>query len=269
MNKEKSSNNKPCFLYILLGIILIVFGFSAYKVLDYLIAQKQSEENVSFLSDIAITKIEEIPEDNVEEIETSFPEEVKNTPPPCPISVDFEALKKQNKDIIAWIYSPDTVINYPIVQGGDNQYYVKRLTNRKWNVAGSLFLDFRNSSDFSDKNSVIYGHNMTNNTMFGTIMDYSSQDYYDKHPYMYIITPEKNYCLELLTGFITKSHSRVYEFPQSDEEKEKDVSTWLEKSDFSPKFEYENDSRLVTLSTCAEAYGSKRYVLIGALKEMK
>ena len=62
MNKEKSSNNKPCFLYILLGIILIVFGFSAYKVLDYLIAQKQSEENVSFLSDIAITKIEEIPE---------------------------------------------------------------------------------------------------------------------------------------------------------------------------------------------------------------
>ena len=110
---------------------------------------------------------------------------------------------------------------------------------------------------------------MTNNTMFGTIMDYSSQDYYDKHPYMYILTPEKTYCLELLTGFTTKSHSRVYEFPQSDEEKEKDVATWLERSDFTPKFEYESDSRLVTLSTCAEAYGSKRYVLIGALKKIK
>ncbi len=267
MNKEKNTNKSPYLLYILLGITLIVFVFSAYKVLNYLVAQKQSKENVSFLSDIAITKIAEISEDNVEEIENSFPEEAKNTVPPCPISVDFEALKKQNEDIIAWIYSPDTVINYPIVQGSDNQYYVKRLTNRKWNVGGSLFLDFRNKSDFSDKNSVIYGHNMTNNTMFGTIMDYASQDYYDKHPYMYIITPEKTYCLELLTGFITKSHSRVYEFPQSDEAKEKDVATWLEKSDFTSKFEYESDSRLVTLSTCAEAYGSKRYVLIGALKE--
>ena len=249
-------------MYIILFVILLLIGISGYKVYDYLKEQNEAQKSITQLSNKAVTLSETTKSDG-----EYMHKEAEAVPPPCPITVDFEALRKENNDIIAWLYLPDTVINYPVLQADDNEYYVRRLTNGYWNIAGSIFADCRNASDFSDPNTVIYGHNMTNDTMFGTLMDYRSQEYYDAHPYMYIITPEKKYRLELLTGFVTLADSEVYSFPQTAEETEEKLLAWLEASDFEPAFEYTRGSKLATLSTCAENYGNKRYVVIGALKE--
>ena len=87
----------------------------------------------------------------------------------APITVDFERLQEENKDIIAWLYCPDTEINYPVVQSKDNEYYLRRLLDGTWNIAGTLFMDYRNAADCSDLHTIIYGHNMKNNTMFGSL----------------------------------------------------------------------------------------------------
>ena len=80
----------------------------------------------------------------------------------APITVDFERLQEENKDIIAWLYCPDTEINYPVVQSKDNEYYLRRLLDGTWNIAGTLFMDYRNAADCSDLHTIIYGHNMKN-----------------------------------------------------------------------------------------------------------
>ena len=97
-------------------------------------------------------------------------------------AVDFDALSEINPDIVAWIYIEDTEINYPVVQGTDNQYYLKRLFNGKWNGSGCIFLDSRNSPDLSDRHSIIYGHHMKNGTMFSGLTEYKKQGFYEGHP---------------------------------------------------------------------------------------
>lgn len=84
--------------------------------------------------------------------------------------------------MLAWLYCPDTVINYPVVQSDDNEYYLRRLMDGSSNTAGTLFADYRCSPDFSDPHTVIYGHNMKNDTMFGILPEYGAQEFYEPHP---------------------------------------------------------------------------------------
>ena len=265
MSTENTRKTPRILLFIILFLILLLICVSGYKVYDYFKAQKESENSIDHLSQIAVTQAvpeEEILPEQEDRVEQPYP-------PASPIKVDFDALHKENKDIIAWLHLPDTVISYPVLQADDNEYYVRRLTNGYWNIAGSIFMDCRNDSAFSDPNSIIYGHNMTNNTMFGTLMDYASQEYYDEHPYMFVITPQKSYVLELLCGFVTLADSEVYAFPQTEEETAQKLAQWMEISDFITRFEYEAGLPLVTLSTCAEDYGNKRYVVVGALRQIE
>lgn len=184
-----------------------------------------------------------------------------------PILVDFELLQAENKDIVAWIYCEDTVINYPIVQGEDNQYYVRRLIDGSYNTAGTLFLDFRNSGDLSDCNSIIYGHNMTNDTMFGTLVEYKDQAYYEAHPTLWILTPERAYRIDLLAGLVTSSDDlSTYCFYGDTSE----LHAGLEKSIAASTFDagvtdFSAIDQIVTLSTCTYEHPTARYVVIGSM----
>ncbi len=118
-----------------------------------------------------------------------------------PISVDFKELTNNSKDAIGWIYSEGTNINYPIVQGKDNEHYLSHLPSGAWDICENIFVDFKNSSDFSDMNTIIYGHNMKNGSMLSTLEEYKNQEYYDEHPIIYLLTPEKNYKILLISGY--------------------------------------------------------------------
>ena len=131
------------------------------------------------------------------------------------MTVDFESLSQVNDDVVGWIYSDDTPINYPVVQADDNQYYLHRLIDHSEDFAGSIFMDYRNTRNFYDLNTILYGHNMKNQSMFSTLQAYNDQDYFDTHPILYLLTPKQAYKIELIASFGTTHTSDIYQIPDT------------------------------------------------------
>ncbi len=183
-----------------------------------------------------------------------------------PIAVDFQYLSEKNPDIMAWVYCPGTPINYPVVRGEDNDYYLNRLFDGTVNKSGSIFADYRNMVDFSDPHTIIYGHNMKDMSMFGSINKYTEQAYYDEHPVWYINTPGKNYAVVLLAGYIAAPNAEIYAFKGTSEEPTEILQTAIKKSTFDAKAAALPGEPLVTFSTCHG--NSRRFVLVGVLREI-
>ena len=183
--------------------------------------------------------------------------------------IDHAALTEMNGDYACWLYCPDSAIDYPVVQGDDNSWYLHRLFDGSYNSCGTLFVDYRNLPDFQDPNTLIYGHHMSNGSMFKGITYYAEQVYYDAHPWMLISSGREVALLELFAGYLTDKRDHCYDIAISDEA---DLSafaqTALEKSDFRAEIEILPGDRLVTLSTCAYAFENARYILIGRLDSL-
>ena len=100
----------------------------------------------------------------------------------APLTVDFEALQAVNPDIIGWIYCADTIINYPVLQGEDNDFYLQHSYDKNPLKQGSIFIDVENKRDFSDRNTIIYGHHMNDGSMFSELLGYEDGNYCKAHP---------------------------------------------------------------------------------------
>ena len=256
-NPKRSREN----IRILIGILAAaIFLFSGYKVCNYYYEARQS----SIVTDDLIGKAVEIVQDIQPESNTEFSLIAEPTEY-SPITVDFSILQAENEDIVAWIYCEDTPINYPIVQRDDNSFYLRRLTDGSWNMAGTLFLDYRCKADFSDSTSIVYGHNMKNDSMFGILPNYAEQSYFDEHPTMYLLTPETDYRVNLFAGYVTPSDSEAYQLQFSEGEKQQFIERAKKLSDFQTDVEVTQDACLLVLSTCSYEYSDARYVLIGKL----
>lgn len=183
-----------------------------------------------------------------------------------PRIVDFKAMLQDNADVRGWLYSPDTVIDYPVAQAKDNDYYLHRLLDRSYNPNGTLFIDYRCAGDFSGRHTVIYGHHMQNGSMLASITEYKKQEYYDEHPVMYLNTPDGNYRLDVFSGFVTWYDSRIYLFDFIDDQEFEEWYTLMQSySDFESQVELSPTDRIVTLSTCTYEYDNARYVLMAKL----
>ena len=250
-------------LTILCLVFLGVFAFSGYKLYSIIHEYKVAERMYNGLSGEYVTpsgKDNANTPENPDSTESSGPREVS------PVTVDFEALLAQSKDVVGWLYCADTPINYPIVQAEDNFYYLYRFIDGTYNGSGSLFLDCTCSRDFSDKNTVIYGHHMNNGTMLASICKYHNQEYYDQHPVLYLNTPTQNYRVEVFSGFITPADSAAYTMRFADDA---EYAAYLEKmkgfSDFECDVEIGPEDRMIMLSTCTYEYDNARYVVMGKL----
>lgn len=181
--------------------------------------------------------------------------------------VDFASLQEINPDIVGWIYIEGTEINYPVVQGRDNQYYLKHLFSGEWNGSGCIFLDSRNRLDFSDRHSIIYGHHMKNGTMFSGLTEYKKQEYYNKHPIALLLTPDKNYEIEIFGGYVSSVQDKAWEvaFPS-----DSDFTEWLDKarerSCFTSEITPAVTDQILTFSTCSYEFNNARFVLLGVLR---
>lgn len=185
------------------------------------------------------------------------------------ISVDVAALRKTYPDVVGWIYCPGTAINYPIVKGKDNDYYLHRLMNGEYSLGGTLFMDYRNAGDFSGWNNIVYGHNMKNGSMLAVLTEYYEQEFYEKHPVWYLFTEECDYRIELVGGYTTPADSNTYSFPESADAKEVLVKKADRSSTFESGIQVGEDERLITFSTCVYDYENARYVLVGVLRNME
>lgn len=186
-------------------------------------------------------------------------------PVTVPTSIDFEKLKEQNKDVVGWIFSKNGVINYPILQGKDNSYYLNHLINGKKNINGSIFMDYTSKSDFSGSNTIIYGHSMDNGSMFRTLLNYKKQSYYDKYPEIYIYTPQGNYKMVIFAAYESNSKDKVYGKIYSETGFTNLVNYALGKSKIKTDVKVTTDDKLVTLSTCAYSSNEARFLVMGKL----
>ena len=200
-------------------------------------------------------------------IRVKFPNLISNLLPlKPPIEVDFDKLKSVNEDVVGWIYVdalPD--ISYPIVKGKDNQTYLHQTYEKNYNFAGTIFVDYENSGDFSDCNTLVYGHNMKNGSMFGHLKKFREDDrLYKQDKYFWILTPERNYRYEIISAYTTGVNSDTYTlFKGPGEEFEKYLETIKGYSEIqTDDTDLTIKDKIVTLSTCT-GNESTRFVVQG------
>ena len=268
---------------IVAGICTGIAVFFGWKVYQQEMMYKKGDDTYEMIEHLAqaTPMTEEVPANRPEpstfEPETTTPvsiiedpEEPQNQEEPIPVAeIDFAALTAVNSDVVAWICCPDTVINYPVVLGGDNEYYLTHLVDGTENGNGTLFIDWKNSRDFSDENTVVYGHHMQSGKMFACLVEYADQAFFDAHPIIYLVTPEAKYKIELFSGYTTTFDSSAYtlRFSSSHE-----YAEWLReiagKSDFKANMHLNTNDHIITLSTCAYSFYDARYVVHGRLTQV-
>ena len=171
-----------------------------------------------------------------------------------------------------WTLEPDkgyyVTLQWPGDENAQTESYCVITIGGSENSAGSLFADFRNAADFSDWNTIIYGHNMKNGSMFGTLSDYHEQAYYEAHPVWWLFTPEGAYRIELFAGYITAADAEAFSLLQTRAERDALAETARARSTFLSDLALNDEDRLITLSTCSYEFDTARYVLLGVLQKV-
>lgn len=242
-------------------LILVILAL-IWKIGNYLMDAYKSNDFSKDLQQSVIIMEEKQPQNAV-----ATQENTEETGEAIPVAIDFDSLHEVSEDAIAWIYDPGRTINYVVAQTGDNDYYLHHMLDGRTANSGTIFVDCRNNDDFSDWNTIMYGHNMKNGTMFASLLDYRNPGYYKEHPVMYLYTPGQRYRLELVAGYTTGVDDAIYSFPDTESEREEIINHVYRMSDFSSGVTVEDTDRLVTLSTCAYEFENARYVVIARLVE--
>ena len=243
-------------LTIALIVAIAVFCYAAFNLYHIYTEYKKGTDEYNQIEEMAVT------ERDADSAEVAGPSaQIKP-----PIEVDFDKLKSVNEDVVGWIYVdalPD--ISYPIVKGKDNQTYLHQTYEKNYNFAGTIFVDYENSGDFSDCNTLVYGHNMKNGSMFGHLKKFREDDkLYKQDKYFWILTPERNYRYEIITAYTTGVNSDTYTlFKGPGEEFEKYLETIKGYSEIqTDDTDLTIKDRIVTLSTCT-GNESTRFVVQG------
>lgn len=249
---------------VLLLLSVCVFLFSGWKLTTLLLSYRESADSYSAL--MRYVSFETTPP--APQISPSVPD---TTEPAPDVSrwpqVDFEELARINPDIVGWICIEGTNINYPIVQGDDNDHYLNHLFDGQRNRAGSIFLDYRCAPDFTDRHSIIYGHHLKDRTMFTNLMRYKKQAFYDEHSVILLVTPDAYYQIRVFSGYVSDNRANAWELELDDQAH----AAWLEeitkKSCFLTDHAPEPDTPIITLSTCTYEFDNAKFVLHGYIEE--
>lgn len=180
------------------------------------------------------------------------------------LNIDFDTLAEINKDIIGWLYMPALQLSYPIVQGEDNDYYLKHTYEGVKNSSGSIFIDAENKSDFSEPNTFVYGHNMKNDSMFGTLKELIyHQEWIDLNPEVYIYTKNHAFKYKIFACYQTTTSGFTYFLSENEEQ----LQNYLEKVQMVNLYEngknidMKDKNQIITLSTCAGANTNQRTIV--------
>ena len=254
--EQKKKRKSDVLLTIALIAAIVVFCYAAFNLYHIYTEYKKGTDEYNQIEEMAVT------ERDADSAEVAGPSaQIKP-----PIEVDFDKLKSVNEDVVGWIYVdalPD--ISYPIVKGKDNQTYLHQTYEKNYNFAGTIFVDYENSGDFSDCNTLVYGHNMKNGSMFGHLKKFREDDkLYKQDKYFWILTPERNYRYEIITAYTTGVNSDTYTlFKGPGEEFEKYLETIKGYSEIqTDDTDLTIKDKIVTLSTCT-GNESTRFVVQG------
>ena len=181
-------------------------------------------------------------------------------------SVDLGQLQQANEDVLGWIAIPGTQLDYPILQGEDNQYYLNHTWQGKRNAAGSVFLECKMQPDLSGFNTIIYGHNMKNGSMFGSLRQYRTQSHWQEHPCIYIVNDSGIHRYEIFAAFEAEVRGYTYRLDVNTPEKKQAFLDYsAERSVIKTELTPTEADSVITLSTCTGNGYDHRWVVQGVL----
>lgn len=234
---------------VVLIAAVCVFVFSLYQLVMTLVPYYTGGQEYDQIRDLAITA-----EDNGEGF-----------------SVDFDALLEQNADTVAWIrFDEPSQINYPVVKSADNTDYLTKTFVANDNKLGAIFMDYRNNSDFSDRNTFIYGHHLNvGGEMFSELLQYEDESFCKEHPNFYIYTPDgKVRMYTIFSAGVLKDTADNYNITyESDEAFTEYLNICKESSNYQVDVELNAQSKIVSLSTCTNVRDDERFLVQGVLTE--
>ena len=255
MKNKKKNIWKTLYIFLIAACLICIAGMLIYL-------QKDRAEEAAIEEQQEVLSENYVQEDVEQEVEKAE------------LPIDFEGLMEVNPEIYAWLRIPDTNIDYPILQheDEDQSYYLSRDIYREANQAGSIYTEYYNHKDFMDPNTIIYGHNMKNGSMFHNIRYFTDKEYFDEHHELYIYLPEKILKYEIIACYEYDDRHLIGTYDFLDEEVYAD---YLEDI-MNPRSMYTmiregveltTADKLVTLSTCIANKPNNRRLLQAVLLE--
>lgn len=169
-------------------------------------------------------------------------------------NVSIDKLKKTNKDIVSWITVDGTNINYPVVQAKDNNYYLSHDIEKNIKASGWVFMDYRNAKDMSDDNTIFYGHNLANNTSFGSLSNVFKSDWFEtSNHYIEVLSEKEKHVYEIFSVYTI--NPETYYLQNNFNSKDSYISfinTIKSRSIYDFNINVDNKDKIITLSTCTD-----------------
>lgn len=230
---------------------------------SYAVDQEQESENIDNLEDDdALQSI------SGQEVRKVLEDGEEKTLPVLKNPIDFTQLLSVNSDIVGWLRIRALDISYPVVQGKDNDYYLHRTFEKTDNFAGCLFVNSYNMGDFTDQNTIIYGHNMKNGSMFGKLKNFNDPEVFKKSRYFWIFTPDFIYQYRIFSASVVDKTGLTYQISFTDDEFDQFISRAYSNSVVDNQgVTVTKEDRIVTLSTCT-GDDSTRFVVMGKLAQI-
>ena len=258
MRQRQNTRRVPVLFLLLMAVFAGGVIFFGWKIADYLIESNKADNYWGELQEIAL---------GAEDGGSAAPELYDSNG--VSKSIDFSRLLTYSPDVVAWLYIPGTRINYLIAQGEDNDVYLRSLLDGSYSHSGTPFMDYRCSADLSDRNTILYGHHMKNGSMFGDLVHYSEETFFQEHSVMYLYVPGKRYTLEPIIAYTAAANDMVYALPLTTEGQGELFDHAREKTEYDPGISVSENDRLVTLSTCSYEYGDARFVVLTRIADVE
>lgn len=238
---------------MLIFILLVIIICSVIYIVKYFLNKKEVKEESNLLNNIIVDKVD-------------------ITPKKTERMIKLEELQKKNSDIIGWIEIEGTNINYPVLQGEDNEYYMNHNYEKEESIYGELFLDTSYNWNIESNNLLIYGHNMQDGSMFNNLLNYADEEYYKEHPIIRFTTTQEDVKYEIISAFRSrvyyKSEKNVFRYyyfinPDTEDEYNEFVENAKKSSLYDTGKTAKYGDQLITLSTCAYHTEDGRFAVIG------
>lgn len=272
-------NNKKTFWRTILVISLIGCICCLGFVIWYLYQDAQSQKQYEELQETVVEEVTPEPTE-AENLEQTYENgDAEGTEAALPDDIfldmqnpiDFEKLQEINTDIYAWIRISDTPIDYPIAQReGDDTYYLHHDMYGESRFAGCIYTEDCNSKDFTDPNTVIYGHNMKNGSMFKGLHKFADSTFFEEHPYIYIYTPDHVLAYKVFAAYTYDDRHIINSFDFTDKEV---FAEYLDDifhvramdANIREDVSVTADDRIITLETCVGGDSDARYLVQAVL----
>ena len=236
---------------ILMALLAVVFCVSAFHFGKAFLEYRKGDQIYESAKEFMVTADTPVEKEEEETV-------LKRTH----TEIDFEGMRAVNEDVIGWIQILNSPVDYPLLDAADNQYYLNHTYDRQWSSYGSIFLEPRNNPDLSEKHLVIYGHNMVNASMFGSLLEYKNQAYADSHPEITICMPDRDLTYRVFSAYTAHVDSVTYRMSFQNDASFVEIANYMKENsvihhDIMP----EAGDQILTLSTCMPE-GAKNIALL-------